>query len=66
MKIDRKLSTSSIDAPPAPAFEQTRNLSGAERISMLEELRYDLGEIAGYDYSQRLERSVSVISREQC
>ncbi len=64
MKIERKLSIGSFD-DSVPSSEHLRRLSGKERISLLEELRYDLGEIAGYDYSRRFERSVSVIVRKQ-
>jgi hypothetical protein len=35
----------------AGGCEQTRRLSGEERLSLLEELRYDLAEMTGYDYS---------------
>jgi hypothetical protein len=39
-------------------------MTGEERISLFEELRYDLGKFLNYDYSGRFERSLSVVKRE--
>jgi hypothetical protein len=44
---------------------QTKQLSGEERISLLEELRYDLGKFLNYDYSGRFERSLSIVERKK-
>lgn len=46
--------------------DHTKHLTGEERISLLEELRYDLGKFLKYDYSRRFERSLSVVEREEC
>jgi hypothetical protein len=43
--------------------DYTKNMTGDDRISQLEELRYDLGKFLNYDYSRRFERSLSVMSR---
>jgi hypothetical protein len=63
-KIERKISVGSHE-DALPGHKQTEGLSGEERVSMLEELRYDLGEIAGYDYSQRFGRIISVAQRSE-
>jgi len=42
MKIDRKLSVHPIDETSKQS-DFTKGMSGEERISLLEELRYDLG-----------------------
>ncbi len=65
MKIDRKISFGFFGDQPK-AIKQTENLSPEERISLLEELRYDLGEIANYDYSQRLGRIISFAQQAPC
>ena len=64
MNIERKLSFGSINDEVSQS-EYTKNLTGEERISLLEELRYDLGRFLGYDYSRRFERVLSVVEREQ-
>ncbi len=65
MKIERNISFGSFD-DNTKGSEQTKNLSHEERISLLEELRYDIGELTGHDYSRRFERSFSVVKRQQC
>jgi hypothetical protein len=45
--------------------EYTKNMTGEERVSLLEELRYDLGKFLDYDYSGRFKRVLSVVEREQ-
>jgi hypothetical protein len=59
MHIDRKLSYGNINQETADN-NKTRALSGEERISLLEELRHDLGKLLGYDYSGRIERILTV------
>jgi hypothetical protein len=49
--------------PQPKAFEQTAHLSGDERVSMLEELKYEMAAITGDDYSQRLRRILSYSKR---
>ncbi len=65
MKIERKISIGTFKDQPK-AFKQTEKLSPEERISLLEELRYDLGEIANYDYSQRFGRIISFAQQTPC
>jgi hypothetical protein len=64
MKIERKNSFGSIN-DDIKQSEYTKNLSGEERISLLEELRYDLGKFFDFDYSGRFKRVLSVVEREQ-
>ena len=64
MHIERKLSIGDIN-DKAKQSDYTKNLTGKERISLLEELRYDLGKFLNYDYSGRFERSLSVVEREK-
>lgn len=64
MKIERKISFGHIDKDQKQS-DYTKDLTGEERISLLEELRYDLGKFLGYDYSGRFERFLSVVKREQ-
>jgi hypothetical protein len=65
MKIDRKITLGRI-GEEVKQSDYTKNLSGEERISLLEELRYDLGKFLDYDYSGRFERVISVVEREPC
>jgi hypothetical protein len=64
MHIERTLSIGRIDDKEKQS-DYTKQLSGEERISLLEELRYDLGKFLNYDYSRRFERSLSVVEREK-
>jgi hypothetical protein len=64
MNIERKLTFGSINDEVSQSG-YTKNLTGEERISLLEELRYDLGKFLDYDYSRRFERVLSVVEREQ-
>ncbi|MBN2035155.1 MAG: hypothetical protein JW768_00300 [Chitinispirillaceae bacterium] len=65
MRIERKLS-SGLMSDKVSQSAYTKNLTGEERISLLEELRYDLGKFLDYDYSGRFERVFSIVKREQC
>lgn len=65
MKIERKTTLGHIDEEIKQS-DYTKKLTGEERISHLEELRYDLGKFLDYDYSGRFERILSVVEREQC
>jgi hypothetical protein len=60
MHIKRTLSIGRIDEKIKQS-DHTKYLTVEERVSLLEELRYDLGKFLGYDYSRRLERSFSVV-----
>ena len=62
MRIERKLTFGDMDENIGTSV-YTKKLTPEERISLLEELRYDLGEIAGYDYSRRFERTISIIDQ---
>jgi hypothetical protein len=64
MQIKRTLSIGHFDEKVKQS-DYTKHLSGEERISLLEELRYDLGKFLNYDYSGRFERSLSVVEREK-
>jgi hypothetical protein len=64
MQIKRTLTIGHID-DKVKQSDYTKHLSGEERISLLEELRYDLGKFLNYDYSGRFERSLSVVEREK-
>ncbi|MGA2505893.1 MAG: hypothetical protein ABSF80_00255 [Chitinispirillaceae bacterium] len=64
MKIERKITLGRI-GEEVKQSDYTKNLTGEERISLLEELRYDLGKFLDYDYSGRFERVLSVVEREQ-
>jgi hypothetical protein len=61
--LKRVLSYGKMDDPQPKAFEQTAHLSGDERVSMLEELKYEMAAITGDDYSQRLRRILSYSKR---
>lgn len=63
MKIKKTISFANIKDPVLKGIEQTRNISPIERISILEELRFDLGRLTGYDYSRRFKRLISFIKR---
>jgi hypothetical protein len=62
MQIKRTLTIGHID-DKVKQSDYTKHLSGEERISLLEELRYDLGKFLNYDYSGRFKRSLSVVER---
>jgi hypothetical protein len=64
MRVERKISFENI-RDKVKQSDYTKNLTGEERISLLEELRYDLGKILGYDYSKRFDRVLSVLKRDQ-
>jgi hypothetical protein len=64
MQIQRTFSIAHIDDKEKQS-DYTKKLSGEERISLLEELRYDLGKFLNHDYSGRFERSLSVVEREK-
>jgi hypothetical protein len=64
MKIERKITFGHID-DEVKQSDYTKSLTGEERISLLEELRYDLGKILDYDYSGRFKRVLSVVERKQ-
>ena len=64
MKIERKITLGHINEKIKQS-DYTKHLTGEERISLLEELRYDLGKFLGYDYSGRFERILSTVKREQ-
>jgi hypothetical protein len=64
MKIERKITLGRI-GEEVKQSDYTKNLTGEERISLLEELRYDLGKFFDYDYSGRFKRVLSVVEREQ-
>jgi hypothetical protein len=63
MKIKKVLSVGHI-GEKIKHSDYTKDLSGDERISLLEELRYDLGKFLGYDYSGRFKRFLSVVERK--
>ncbi len=63
MQIERTISLGHINDDIRHS-EYTKDLTGEERISLLEELRYDLGEFTGNDYLQRFTRILSVVERE--
>jgi hypothetical protein len=65
MKIERKITLGRI-GEEVKHSDYTENLTVEERISLLEELRYDLGKFLDYDYSGRFERTLSVVERVQC
>ena len=60
MKIERKITLGRI-GEEVKQSDYTKNLTGEERISLLEELRYDLGKFLDYDYSGRFKRVLSVV-----
>jgi hypothetical protein len=62
MEIKRTISVANFNTKERNT-DYTKNMTGEERISLLEELRYDLGKFLNYDYSRRFERSLSVMSR---
>jgi hypothetical protein len=64
MQIKRTISFGHIDEKVKQS-DYTKQMTGEERISLLEELRYDLGKFLNYDYSGRFERSLSVVKREE-
>ena len=64
MKIERKISFGYVD-DKVHHSDYTKHLTGEERVSLLEELRYDLGKFLNYDYSGRFERVLSVVERKQ-
>ncbi len=47
------------------AIEQTRHLSGAERISLLEDLRQNVYSKVKHGYSRRLRRVIEIIERKK-
>lgn len=59
MKIERKITIASTHEKLHQS-DFTRSLTGDERVSLLEELRYDLGKFLDYDYSGRFERVLSI------
>jgi hypothetical protein len=63
MEIKRTISVANFNTKERNT-DYTKNMTGEERISLLEELRYDLGKFLNYDYSRRFERSLSVVKRE--
>jgi hypothetical protein len=63
MEIKRTISVANLNSKERNS-DYTKNMTGEERISLLEELRYDLGKFLNYDYSRRFERSLSVVKRE--
>ncbi|MGB7569394.1 MAG: hypothetical protein WBM07_16145 [Chitinivibrionales bacterium] len=63
MEIKRTISVANLNSKERNS-DHTKNMTGDERISLLEELRYDLGKFLNYDYSRRFERSLSVVKRE--
>jgi hypothetical protein len=63
MKIKRTISVANFNTKER-GMDYSKNTTGEERISQLEELRYDLGKFLNYDYSGRFERSLSVMSRQ--
>jgi hypothetical protein len=63
MEIKRTISVANLNSKERNS-DYTKNMTGEERISLLEELRYDLGNFLNYDYSRRFERSLSVVKRE--
>jgi hypothetical protein len=64
MKIERKITLGRI-GEEVKQSDYTKNLTGEERISLLEELRYDLGKFLDYDYSGRFKRVLSVAEQER-
>jgi hypothetical protein len=64
MQIKRTLSITHID-DKVKQSDYTKHLSGEERISLLEELRYDLGKFLGYDYSGKIQRTLTVVEPEK-
>ena len=63
MEIKRTISVATLNSKERNS-DYTKNMTGEERISLLEELRYDLGKFLKYDYSRRFERSLSIVKRE--
>ena len=63
MKIERKITLGRINEKVKHS-DYTKNLTGEERMSLLEELRYDLGKFLDYDYSGRFNRVLSVVERK--
>ncbi|MBN2189522.1 MAG: hypothetical protein JW699_08705 [Chitinispirillaceae bacterium] len=64
MKIERKITYGCV-GEEVKQSDYTKNLTGEERISLLEELRYDLGKFLDYDYSGRFKRVLSVAEQER-
>ncbi len=64
MKTERKITFGHVGEKVYHS-DYTKNLTGEERISLLEELRFDLGKFLNYDYSGRIERVLTVIDRKK-
>jgi hypothetical protein len=64
MRIERTIAYGHINDKVVHAT-YTKRMTGAERISLLEELRYDLGRFLGRDYSGRFKRVLSVVKQKK-
>jgi len=63
--LTRVISYGTINDPQPKGFQQTLHMSGDERVSLLEELRYEISTVTGNDYSQRLRRIISYSQQTQ-
>ena len=63
MHIKRTISIGHI-GDKVKQFDYTKHLTGEERISLLEELRYDLAKLQGYDYSGKIKRTLTIVEPE--
>jgi hypothetical protein len=62
--LKRVISYGNAKDPELKDYEQTKDLSGDERVSHLEELKLSLSAVTGDDYSQRLGITISYSQRK--
>jgi len=63
MRIKKTISISNMKEPVLDEKIQIKHISSEECLSMLEEIRYDMGKITGYDYSRRFKRLITYLKR---
>jgi len=63
MKIERVLSVGKFN-PDEKGIDLTRELTGDERVSMVEDLRQEMAKVTQREYPQRLRRVLEVAWRE--
>jgi hypothetical protein len=64
MKLVKVLTVVRRD-PDDKGVDLTRRLSGDERVSLLEDLRREMCEVAGIEYPERMERVLEVVRRKE-
>ena len=64
MKVERTLTVEKWN-PNEKGVDLTRDLTGNERVSLVEDLRVEMAKVRNYEYPQRLRRVLEIAHRAE-